>query len=216
MSRCVYASRHVWLCMQVCLHTSVHRLVCAKWREKQSMCLKQLESAWVKMNNRSSYSIKTDKWGQESSPKVSAEHFSSHSSTKCAALRSPLLDGAANSFQMNVVYLAYWLNQLLQLAGTSHFPERQIWSFKTGDHFPPPPVQEGITALCEEGRLTLHKAVQLQNHEPEEEMKASSAWGKFLELGWLFLFFFNTNYLFPLVWKLRWHQKIQSLNQFDL
>lgn len=82
--------------------------------------------------------IKTDKWGQGSSPKVSAEHFSSHSSTKRTALHSPLLDGTANSFQMSVVYLAYWLNQLLQPTGTSHLPERQIWNFKTGDCSPLP------------------------------------------------------------------------------
>lgn len=197
MEKWVYACGHVWVCMQVCLHTRVHGLVYAKTeKDKQIVSLKQWESAWVKTNNRSSYSTKTDKWGQGSSPKVSPEHFSSHSSTKLTALPSPLLDGPANSFQMNVVYLAYWLNQLLQLTGTSHFPERQIWNFKTGDRSPPPPFQEGITALCEEGQLALHKAAQLQNQESEEEMKGSSAWSRFLEPGWLFLFFFfNTKLL---------------------
>lgn len=178
--------------MQLCLHTSVYRLVRAKQRERNRL---YVWSSWSLHEwKQTTGAIKTDKWGQGSSPKVSAEHFSSHSSTKRTALHSPLLDGTANSFQMSVVYLAYWLNQLLQPTGTSHLPERQIWNFKTGDcsHCP---FQEGVTALCEEGRLALHKAAQIQSYKLEEEMKASSAWRKFLEHGWLFLFFFNTKLL---------------------
>lgn len=132
----VYACGHLWLCMQLCLHTSVYRLVRAKQRERNRL---YVWSSWSLHEwKQTTGAIKTDKWGQGSSPKVSAEHFSSHSSTKRTALHSPLLDGTANSFQMSVVCLAYWLNQLLQPTGTSHLPERQIWNFKTGDCSPLP------------------------------------------------------------------------------
>lgn len=66
---------------------------------------------------------------------------SAHTAALNALLFPRLLDGASNSFQMNVVYLAYWLNQLLQLTGTSQYTERQIGNFtnfKTGDPFPCP------------------------------------------------------------------------------
>ena len=170
--------------MQVCLHTSAHRLVRVKQRETSKL---YLWSSWSPHEwKRTTGAPMWSRWTNRVRKVLPKSPLNTLAHT--AALNSPLLDGAANSFQMNVVYLAYWWNQLLQLTGTSHFPERQIWNFKAGEHSPPPPFQEGITALCEEGQLALHEAAQLQNHEFEEEMKASSAWRKFLEPGWLFLF----------------------------
>lgn len=167
------------------------------------------------MNNRSFYSITMDKWGQGNSPKLSAEHFSSRSSTKCTTLHSRLLDGASNSLQMNAVYLAPWLKQLLKLTGTSHFAERQIWNLKCGNPSPAPLSRGYNCSLWREAVCATQSWAATRPGVLVRKMKVLLLKWNFWSLCVRFTCLAQNNQ-FPLVWKAEWPQKIQSLNQLDL
>lgn len=129
MRKWAYVCGHVRLCVQLCLHTSVHRLVRAKWRETNRL---YAWSSWSPCERKrtTGASIRSE-WtnGVREVLPNSLPSTSAHTAALNALLFPRLLDRASNSFQMNVVYLAYWLNQLLQLTGTSQYTERQIGNF---------------------------------------------------------------------------------------
>lgn len=120
------------------------------WNSESNLLLGQLEPLGVGMNNRSSQFRGEKGSGELSSSCCWALQLTQQHWT----LRSPLLHGAANSFQMKDVYLAYWLNQLLPLTGTSHFPQRQIGDMRTGRGSHVLPFPEGKTALWDQACVT--------------------------------------------------------------
>lgn len=137
----------LWLkiCVRACVHACTGMPVhwCEIQKEERSFYFKQLGLQWSKTNNRSLYSTVMDKWVRKFLPGPWQDP-SVHTASPNAYPFAPIyLTRMSNSFHMSAIYLAFWLNQLLQLIDMNF----SSWEGQ-GKGFPP---------LCREHRTVCVK-----------------------------------------------------------